>query len=216
MLRPVLLLLLSLSLYLQANEPTRSKAKALKHVIYLHGAIIEQGDLKPTHPRFGVYDYPAILKALQVEGIKLYAEQRPKNTDPAKYAEKTIKQINGLIKQGIAAKNITLLGFSRGAGISIRVSSALKNQGLNYVIMANCGSWFEKSPELSKLQLTGHVFSLYEKTDFASSCQFLADRSSHLSSFKELEINTGKAHGAFFQPRPVWVTAVLKWILQTH
>jgi hypothetical protein len=43
----------------------------------------------------------------------------------------------------------------------------------------------------------------------------LAKRS-HLTSFKEVAITTGKKHGAFFQPRPEWIDPLKAWIRQTN
>ena len=58
---------------------------AMKYVFYLHGKIIEQ-ELRPTHPRWGLYDYPAVLEALAQDGITVISEQRAQGTDSQKYA----------------------------------------------------------------------------------------------------------------------------------
>ena len=39
---------------------------------------------------------------------------------------------------------------------------------------------------------------------------------SHLVSFKEIAISTGKSHGAFFQPLPEWMQPLKAWIAQTN
>jgi len=38
----------------------------------------------------------------------------------------------------------------------------------------------------------------------------------HITSFKEIAISTGKSHGAFFQPLPVWVGPLREWIASTN
>jgi hypothetical protein len=47
------------------------------------------------------------------------------------------------------------------------------------------------------------------------SCGQLAARS-HLTSFKEVPISTGKMHGAFFQPLPDWIAPLKAWIARTN
>lgn len=183
-----------------------------QYVIYLHGAIVENGDPKPIHPRFGLYDFPAIQQALATKDIILISEQRKSGTIPVEYANKVKSQVKFLIEKGIKPENITVLGFSKGSSIAIMASDLIKNDNLNYVVMANCGPWYEKSEALKKLRLSGHVLSVYEESDGPSSCQNLADKSKKIQSFKEVMTNTGKAHGTFFLPNEVWLIPVLNWI----
>jgi len=183
-----------------------------QYVIYLHGAIIERGNLKPIHPSFGLYDFPAVQKGLATKDIILISEQRKPKTVAVKYAKKVQSQVNALITKGVKSENITIVGFSKGASITIIASDIIKNAKLNYVIMATCGAWHEKSGQLSKLRLTGHVLSLYELSDSPGYCERLAKKSKDIQSFKEVVTNTGKAHGTFFQPSDVWLTPVLSWI----
>lgn len=195
------------------NPPASIKEEILKkHVIYLHGAIIERGDPKPIHPRFGLYDYPAIVEALSTDDVVLIAEQRKPKTNPEAYAKLVVSQINTLITKGVIPSNITIVGFSKGAGITVRTSSLLANSAVNFVIMAGCGPWYETRPKLKELQLKGHILSIYEVSDRPGSCQKLVDRSPQITSFKEVALNTGKEHGAFFIPRKEWLEPVLAWI----
>ena len=183
-----------------------------KHVFYLHGAIIEKGDLKPIHPQYGLYDYPAIINALSSHGFHFISEQRGINTDHVSYAKKVSAQINDLISKGVKPEGITVIGFSKGAMITAITSSLLKNKDLNFVIMATCGDWYESEGLLSELRLYGNILSVYEESDLAGSCQNLANRSPAPSSFTEIAINTGKQHGAFYLPRDEWIKPVVFWI----
>ncbi len=185
-----------------------------QYVIYLHGAIIERGDKKPIHPRFGLYDFPAIQQAFADKDLVLISEQRKPRTVPKVYVEKIKNQVDLLIKKGVPAKNITIVGFSKGAGITIIASDRIKNTELNYVIMANCGDWYEQSEILMKLQLTGHVLSIFEESDAPGTCRKIVGRSKNIQSFKEIKTQTGKAHGTFFLPRDVWMQPVFDWIFR--
>ena len=65
------------------------------------------------------------------------------------------------------------------------------------------------------LSLGGNLLSIYESSDELGTCGKLAARS-HLSSFKEVAISTGKKHGAFFQPMAQWVGPLKSWISETN
>jgi hypothetical protein len=65
------------------------------------------------------------------------------------------------------------------------------------------------------LTLGGNLLSIYETSDELGPCTKLAARS-HLTSFKEVAISTGKKHGAFFQPLPEWVRPLPAWIAETN
>jgi hypothetical protein len=59
------------------------------------------------------------------------------------------------------------------------------------------------------------LLSIYETSDEVGSCAKLAARS-HLVSFKEIAISTGRKHGAFFQPLSQWVRPLQAWIAETN
>jgi hypothetical protein len=179
-------------------------------IIYLHGRIIEEEGSTPVHPRWGLYDYPEILEALGSNGAIIKSDVRESGTDIYEYAGKTIKLIEGLISQGVSPDRIVVIGFSKGGVITIHVSSFLRRPEIRYVTLAACGDWLNANPNL---RFTGHVFSIWEKSDqTGGSCQNLSKVSSELGSFREKRISTGKEHGAFYLPRSDWVEPVLDWI----
>lgn len=184
-----------------AAEPT---------VFYLHGRIIEEKGLRPEHPVFGLYDYPAVVTALGSRGADVVSEARASGTGVEEYAKKTVAEIERLIAQGVAPDQIVVAGFSKGGVIAIHVSSLLANSKVRFVLMAACGKWISSVPEL---RLTGHVLSIIEESDgIAGTCNSLVSRSANLSSFQEIKISTGTQHGAFYLPRPDWLKPVLDWI----
>jgi len=183
-----------------------------KYVFYLHGAIIEDGNLRPVHERYGLYDYPAIISSLSKYDFQLISEQRQPDTDHLLYAKKIVSEINELLNAGVKPENITIAGFSKGAMITVVTSSLLENDELNFVIMATCGEWYENSDFLKKLRLRGNILSIYEKSDVAGWCQSLVSRLPAPSSFIEIEIDTGKEHGAFYLPHDEWIKPLISWI----
>ncbi|PHS24266.1 MAG: alpha/beta hydrolase [Robiginitomaculum sp.] len=180
-----------------------------KYVFYSHGFIVEGSNETPVHPRFGTYDFPAIKTALSASDFNLIAYHRPANTDPAAWAEKLANDVHTLMAAGVPAHNITLLGFSRGGMITALASSKLSLPDINTILMASCGGWVKARPDI---KLSGRVLSIYETSDRFGTCQALVDHSKAVTSFTEIAISTGKAHGAFFTPREAWVKPVLDWI----
>jgi predicted esterase len=179
------------------------------YLIYLHGRIIENAGPRPTHPDFGLYDYPAVLEALASRGAVVISQQRPPKTDMDSYAAVVLAQIAQLIEQGVSAENIVVVGFSKGGGIASRVSALSTRPQLRYVLLAACPN----RPAPAMLQLSGHILSLTEQSDtLAASCQALASPHKLLQSFYEIQIATGKRHGAFYQPLPQWLDPVLDWV----
>jgi hypothetical protein len=184
-----------------AAEPT---------VYYLHGRIIEEKGVQPVHPKFGLYDYPAVVVALGTRGANVISEARASGTVVDEYAKKTVADIEGLIAGGVAADQIIVVGFSKGGAIAIYISSLLDNPDVRFVFMASCGRWISSQPELRP---TGHVLSVIEESDgIAGSCDELAFRNKDLGSFQEIKISTGKQHGAFYVPRAEWLEPVLDYI----
>ena len=183
-----------------------------RYVIYSHGLIAEGDDPKPVSPQYGLYDFPAIKQAIfSSGGFNLIAYQRPKSLDDS-YADTLKTWVKRLVDGGVKPSRITLVGFSRGAYLTALASSDLKDVGINTALLAICEKGeVSGAPSLS---LGGNLLSIYEKSDSAGKCNKLAARS-HLTSFKEVKISTGKKHGAFFQPLPQWLEPLKAWIAKT-
>jgi hypothetical protein len=109
-------------------------------MFYLHGRIIEDQGIPAVSSEYGTYEYEAILEKLASHGFAMVSEQRQKNTDGLKYAERVAGQVTELLNAGVPAKNITVVGASKGAAITIAISDMLANQELNYVLMGTCDS----------------------------------------------------------------------------
>lgn len=179
------------------------------YLIYLHGRIIENSGPRPTDPRYGLYDYPALLEALSSRGAVVISAQRPSGTDVNTYAGVIVSQIERLIDKGVAPSHIAVVGFSKGGGIATRVSSFLRRPEVRFVLLAAC----PHGPAAPQLRLTGQVLSIHESSDtLAGSCRPLAERPEKPRSFREIQISTGKQHGAFYSPLPAWIDPALDWV----
>jgi hypothetical protein len=184
-----------------------------RYVIYSHGMIVEGDDPKPISPKYGQYDFPAIKQSLFTEGgFNLIAYQRPKSSDDS-YADTLKSWVRRLLDAGVRPSRITLVGFSRGAQLTALASSDLAAMGINTALLAICEDGdVSQTPGLT---LGGNLLSIYESSDELGSCGKLAARS-HVKSFTEVSISTGKKHGAFFQPLPQWIQPLRVWIAKTN
>ncbi len=179
------------------------------HLIYLHGRIIENAGPRPTDPRFGLYDYPAILDALSSRGAVVISAQRAGGTDVNRYAGVVVSQVETLIERGVPPKNVVVVGFSKGGAIATRVSSFLRRQDVRFVLLAAC----PREPAPPSLRFTGQVLSIFETSDtLGGSCRPIAEQQERPVSFKEIPLSTGKMHGAFYLPLSAWVDPVLDWV----
>ncbi|HKP57404.1 MAG TPA: alpha/beta hydrolase [Polyangiales bacterium] len=184
--------------------PAQPDPKA-HYLFYLHGAIIEQAGRRPRHPRFGVYEYDAILQALQASGAIVISEQRPSGTAIASYADKIRAQVELLLKRGVLASQIALVGFSKGGSIAQRVSARLAQPELRYVLLGACPGPAETLPTLH-----GKLLSIRERSDSVPSCRALFAHARGVG--RELEIAIGGEHGAFYRPNAAWLEPLLDFV----
>lgn len=180
------------------------------YVIYSHGYIVEGDNPTPEHPRWGIYDFPAVKKALASKGDHLIAEHRPANTNPNVYADYLATQVRKLVAKGVSPHQVVLVGFSRGGFITSQTSHLLSDLGINTVLLGTCGRIVRD--EFKHVTLAGNVLSVYETTDGAKSCDKLRQRSPDLVSFEELAITTGLEHGAFYRPNSAWLKPIGEWM----
>ena len=180
-----------------------------RYLFYLHGAIIEHAGVRPTHPKFGVYEYREILEIFAGRGFVVISEARPAGTNGAVYAEKVADQVGALMKGGVSPEHITVVGFSKGGGIAITASSILSEERLNFVFMGACGPWLDSRPEIVP---HGRLLALRETSDdLVGSCEELFARTTSEGERKEIILELGGGHGAFYRPQSEWLGPVVEW-----
>ncbi len=180
-----------------------------RYLFYLHGAIIETQGVRPTHPRFGVYEYQEILEIFAGRGFVVISEARPAGTDGKVYAATVVDQVREILAAGVPPDHVTVVGFSKGGGIAIAASSMLANDDVNFVFMAACNPWLDSHPEIVA---RGRLLSLRESSDdLVGSCEGFFKRSPSPHDHVEIVLELGGGHGAFYRPRPEWVVPVVEW-----
>jgi predicted esterase len=180
------------------------------YLFYAHGKIVEGPEERPSHPKRGTYLFPEIREALVADtDWILIAEHRPRGAGNEIYARKLTARVERLLDAGVPSERIFLIGFSKGGQITTYASNRLAEKGVNTILLGTCAGWAANRPRLT---LGGHVLSIHEASDRAKSCRPLSERGKWVKSYTEVEINTGKGHSAFFEPRPEWVDPLKAWI----
>ena len=179
-----------------------------RYLFYLSGYIVEDGNTRPVSPKFGVYEYEQILETFKRSGFIVISEARKKNPDIETYALKVTEEVRQLIKSGVPANHITIVGASQGSWIAMLASTYLKNRDLNFVLIAACSA---DEHFLQQVNLHGNVLSIYEKSDLAQSCQSYRTDATGINQWKEVAVNTGLKHGFLFRPLKEWTEPTVSW-----
>jgi pimeloyl-ACP methyl ester carboxylesterase len=191
---------------------------ATRHLLYLHGAWIEQGGLERLHPTHGRYEYQAIVRALTERGFVVISEARQDETDAEAYAKKVAGQVRRLLEQGVPPSQVTVIGHSKGGMIALLAASELQEEKVSFAIMAGCGKRgstfgrsFERFLEERAARLRGRFLSVYDASDeVAGSCREAFERGKVADS-AEVVLETGLGHALFWSPRAAWIDEVVEW-----
>jgi hypothetical protein len=183
-----------------------------KAIIYSHGRIIENQGVNAVSQKFGAYKFNDIVDSLKSKGASVIALVRPKDAVSEKYASLIAQQVDSLISIGYQASNITLLGASKGAWITLLASTKLSTNQVNIVSLGICGTDVFDAFTYHKLQLKGRVLSIYEKSDdLGKSCETI-NHGDQIKEFHEIRLKTGLKHGFLYTPNPAWLTPFFDWI----
>ena len=210
----LLVVLLLCTVFLGKAEGQSSQRTALavdnasRYLIYLPGRIVQAGNTRPVSPKFGVYEYDQILDTFKQNGFNVISQARDQDTDVERYAATMADEIRALLKAGVPAKHITVVGASQGSWIAMLTSTYLQNRNVNFVLIAACSA----DPAFLKMvNLHGNVLSIYEKTDLAQSCVQYRRDATGVRDWKEVEVNTGLKHGFLFRPLKEWTDPAIAW-----
>ena len=198
-----------------SNYAFRESTDSTKqYIFYLHGKIIEEQGIPAVSPDYGEYEYQPILEKLSSYGFVVFSEQRSKDTDGVAYAKRIAEQVTALLNAGVPAENITVVGASQGAWITVHVSHFLENTQLNFVIMAICHPDNVEAFTQEQIYLYGNVLSIYDQADkLAGSCQelFSLSEGKGISKHEEVVLHVGTGHGILYKPLDEWITPVVQW-----
>lgn len=160
--------------------------------------------------QYGKYEYDSIVTAFDNRGYVVFAEVRPANANQEHYAMKAIGQIDSLKNLGVPSSNITVVGTSKGALISMLIATMNIDTDIKYVVMGMCN---DMTTRYFNLDLHGRVLSIYDKADVVGkSCIPIKNNSKSITEFKEISLQTDLGHGFVFKPLDDWLLPTFEWI----
>ncbi|WP_424964529.1 hypothetical protein [Dinoroseobacter sp. S375] len=184
---------------------------ARHYIFYIHGRIVETEGPEAVSERFGPYDFKGITEGLASRGQTVIAELRaPGGLD---YVDTLATHIRRMQDEGVPARNITVVGFSKGGYMALRVARALQDPEVNFAILAGCIAEAISGEDLSGDGLDGRLLSMANSADtLGFPCTPLFARNTHLASPVSVVFHEGSGHGLFYAADPVWMTPLLDWI----
>lgn len=182
-----------------------------KFIFFLHNRFLEENELTDEHPEFGRTQYLEIIAEFEKEGFKVISEKRNGNVNAREYAIGVLTQIDSLLKTGIEAKNITVVGTSKGGYIAQYISTLANNPNLNFVFIASFRD--NDIQDIPEINFCGNILTIYEKTDpfGVSAVERIKNSTCKIQNFKELELHTKMRHGFLFQPLKEWIEPTVQW-----
>lgn len=188
-----------------------SKNGGKDYIFFLHNKFLEENDLEAEHPEYGKTEYLNIIDEFEKANFIVLSEKRSGWTDMKVYANKVVTQIDSLLKTGVKADHITVIGTSKGGYIAQYVSTYLANPDVNYVFIAA----FQETDikDYPDINFSGNILTIYEKSDFygVSAIKRKETSNQEIKRFKEIELNTNLKHGFLYKPLQEWIAPSIMW-----
>jgi hypothetical protein len=185
-----------------------------RYLFHMHGTVVEESGPYGRN-RHGQYYYHETVAALAERGFIVISEVRPRS-DVVPYATKVARQVARLRGAGVPADHITVSGVSKGGFMTLLTVFAIRDPGMRFVILAGClrdGNFSRAIAAIGGPPPQGRVLSLYDYADpDIGSCASSFPPTPGLA-FEEVVLQTGRGHGLFFSPDPVWVDRVVAWAM---
>lgn len=193
-----------------------AEAPPPRHLIYLHGRIVqEQQSARPKHPQHGYYELDKILGTFRDKGFVVSGELRSKSASVVDSAGRLVAQVKKLIASGVPADHITVVGASMGGGIALLASARLQNPAVRFCILGACASeGVVRLVATEGKRPAGRILAIRESSDETTGgCPPWEDdpAAGPALTVRELVIDTGLHHGFLYRPLPEWVNPVVEW-----
>lgn len=197
-------------------EPPDRDARQARHLIYLHGRIVQETqDARPQHPEYGVYELEKILAAFRERGFSVTGEIRPKTATIGESAGRVVEQVHELLRSGVPADHITVVGASMGASIAYLASTRIQNPGVRYAMLGACLSENVRALAAEEGKSpSGRLLNIREESDeLTRPCPSWDEKAISSASLvaREIVIHTGLRHGFLYRPLPEWLNPVVEW-----
>jgi hypothetical protein len=179
---------------------------AKRYIVYLHGSTEE--DEGSTEK------YEAAVEAIAGGKNVVISEVRD-DTDPNEYARKIKAQVAKLQQAGVAKRNITVTGFSKGAIIALAAAGEIQDPEMKYVLLAGCSEELNEKYSVDPAAARGRILAIYDADDDKfGSCKGIINPGDGIT-LKEKKLNSGKGHALFRIPKDKfidqWRGPLVKW-----
>lgn len=192
------------------GEAPAAPDPAARYLFYLHGRILEDQGRDAVSPDFGRYEYDAILKALAASGATVIGEVREKDAGEP-FVRRLVAQVRRLRGAGVPARNIALVGASKGGLLALQAAAAIGERDLPVVVLAGCG---RATVEIAA-RLKGRVLSIHDRADrYRPSCAATFAAALQLTESRETVLDLKLDHGLLYTPHDGWLRPTLEWIGQ--
>lgn len=121
--------------------------------------------------------------------------------------------------QRVPRRGINVIGYSRGAGLTLMTATHVADSGVGYVVIAGCmtesGSFKQFAPMFMRCaeKLSGQILSIAEQSDKDfGSCAAYFDKAEAQPTHAEILPKTGKGHLFAMEPDEAWVRPTMTWI----
>lgn len=183
---------------------------AEKHLFYFNGCCVDGPDDNKASA------YQEIAGNLRDSGYNVHFDIRYDDSAERLLQEvdNVTRQVNALLANGTAAKDITVSGYSLGSVITLYASIAIANPKVNYVLLAGCPGPNARHFDIDYSKVQGHVLSVIDTNDdrFGSCAGKLPDG----LDYKEVTLDSGKGHKLFrIAKDPLirqWKEPLLDWV----
>ena len=180
------------------------------HLFFLHGRGVEEA--RGSSRRYGTFQFDQIVASLQAPGRTVHAPQREAGSIDG-HASQIASQIQGLIASGVPARQIAVVGFSRGGHVALVTAARLRNPEISYVVLAGCTRGFENRAQTTSYATSGRILSLVDAADeLAGPCGSVIAGQHRGGAFQESVLNTGRGHGLFYAADAAWLSPTRAWL----
>lgn len=191
-------------------------AEPPRHLIYLHGRIVqEQQSARPEHPRFGYYELERILDAFRERGFVVSGEIRARSASVEESADRVVEQVRRLLDSGVSAERVTVVGASMGAAIALLAAARLQNPEVRFCFLGACLTEGVRAMLAAEGKApSGRLLFVREASDdLVGPCAPLSDdlESATAADAREIVVDTGLSHGFLYRPLAEWVDPVVEW-----
>ena len=197
------------------EQPAAMGAPRPQHLIYVHGRIVQvEQSARPFHAERGYYELERILQTFRERGYEVIGGIRPREATVSSAADDLVAQIRRLIAAGARPEEITVVGASMGASITLRASARLGDPAVRFALLGTClaADMARVRDEEGKTP-RGRVLAIREESDDTSTpcAAWNAASTGNGATAREIVIKTGQGHGFLYRPMPEWVEPLMEW-----